>query len=164
KMNQKILTVYENFQNVSLSIFFDELILFINRYHYEFTKYVSKDYLEAMEKFEAKYFILGHSDNNFEIGISYYRNLIEQGLDKENICRQVSLLIWDLSGYMIDEICPICHDSNLRLASSIGREKLIKFCDECLSTEIDGKFVQTDEEILPANRDQVNSYLREQAL
>ncbi|WP_221636988.1 hypothetical protein [Listeria seeligeri] len=47
-----------------------------------------------MGKFEANNFILGHSDDNFEAGNSYYKDLIEQGLDKENICKQVSSVVW----------------------------------------------------------------------
>ncbi|MBC1452689.1 hypothetical protein HB790_11115 [Listeria welshimeri] len=161
-MNEEILNIYENVQNESLSIFFDDLISFINKYHLEFSKYISGEYLESMEKFEAKNFILGHSDDNFEVAIPYYKDLIEQGLDKENICRQVSSLVWDLSGYMLDKICPNCHDSNLRLTSSIDKKQIITFCDECLYTGIDGKFVEIDEEILPANKNQVSSYLKQQ--
>ncbi|WP_221635860.1 hypothetical protein [Listeria seeligeri] len=95
-----------------------------------------------MGKFEANNFILGHSDDNFEAGNSYYKDLIEQGLDKENICKQVSSVVWDLSGYMLDETCPNCHDSNLRLTSSIDIQRIIKFCDECFYTGIDGNLMK----------------------
>lgn len=160
-MNNEILSIYNTFQSESLNLFFDSLISFVNKYHTTFSNYVTRDYLELVVKFQSNDFILGHSDDNFESEISYYRNLAKQGLDEEGICIQVASLIWNLSEYMLNEICPNCHDSNLRLSSSIKSHQTIKFCDECLYTGIDEKFIEIDEELVPANKNQVNSYLKD---
>ncbi|EAH3523558.1 hypothetical protein D5V67_15585, partial [Listeria monocytogenes] len=105
--------------------------------------------------------ILGHSDDNFEIAIPFYTNKVIEGLNEEELSNQVSSLIWDLSAYMTEELCPSCNDSNLRLTTMVSREDtLVKFCDECLYTGIRNERVEIEEDLVPAPKKKVEEYLR----
>lgn len=159
-MTEEILAIYNDFYINSLDSFFDELIGYVNKYDSTFLKYTSLEYLDAIKKLNSQNLILGHSDDNFEIAISFYNNQIKEGLNEEEISNQVSSLIWDLSVYMTNEECPSCHDSNLRLTITAGKaDQIIKFCDECLYTGIDGKHVDIEDDLIPAPKNMVKSYL-----
>ncbi|MBA4538228.1 hypothetical protein H1Z61_14060 [Bacillus aquiflavi] len=121
-------------------------------------KHTAKDLYNKVRQFKSQDFILGHSEDDFEELIAYYKNMLKQ-LDEKKICSQVIQLIWDISAYMLDEICPNCHYSNLRLTSSIDEKDTVKFCDECLYTSINNNYVEIDDEIIPANKKQVSAYL-----
>ncbi|BDR59380.1 hypothetical protein [Xylocopilactobacillus apicola] len=82
-------------------------------------------------------------------------------MDEEEISKQVSSLIWDLSAYMTNEICPNCLDSNLRLTLEAGKERpIIKFCDECLYTGVNDKYTKISGDLVPATKKIVESYLK----
>ncbi|WP_221768790.1 hypothetical protein [Listeria marthii] len=131
----------------------------MNKYESEFQKYISLDYLKSIRKFKSQSFILGHSDDNLETGIFFYKTKVEEN-QEEDICNQVSALIWTLSAYMIDEVCPVCSESNMRLTVIAGEsEPIVKFCDECLYTGVGGKYVEIKEELIPASKNLVKSYL-----
>lgn len=160
-MEEEILKIYSNFSINNLDVFFDELISYVNKYDSIFFKYTSLEYLDAIKKLDSKNLIIGHSDDNFEIAISFYMNQINKGLNEEELSNQVSSLIWDLSAYMTDEECPSCHDSNLRLTIiSSEINQIIKFCDECLYTDINGKRVDIEDDLIPAPKSIVKSYLK----
>ncbi|EAD3286292.1 hypothetical protein ACI1GO_001883 [Listeria monocytogenes] len=157
-MNTDIIKIYDDFDKNKLNIFFDNLIQFVNKYESEFQKYTSLDYLKSIRKFKSQDFILGHSDDNLEVGIFFYKTKVEE--NREDICNQVAALIWALSAYMIDEVCPICSESNMRLTVIAGESgPIVKFCDECLYTGVDGKYVEIKEELIPASKNLVKSYL-----
>ncbi|WP_228465706.1 hypothetical protein [Listeria marthii] len=131
----------------------------MNKYESEFQKYISLDYLKSIRKFKSQSFILSHSDDNLEAGIFFYKTKVEEN-QEEDICNQVSALIWTLSAYMIDEVCPVCSESNMRLTVIAGEsEPIVKFCDECLYTGVGGKYVEIKEELIPASKNLVKSYL-----
>ncbi|MCD2248012.1 hypothetical protein LAX74_014245 [Listeria marthii] len=158
-MNTDIIKIYDDFYKNELNIFFDKLIQFVNKYESEFQKYISLDYLKSIRKFKSQSFILGHSDDNLETGIFFYKTKVEEN-QEEDICNQVSALIWTLSAYMIDEVCPVCSESNMRLTVIAGEsEPIVKFCDECLYTGVGGKYVEIKEELIPASKNLVKSYL-----
>ncbi|WP_086312696.1 hypothetical protein A5821_000282 [Enterococcus sp. 7F3_DIV0205] len=160
-MREEILTIYNNFSIDSLDLFFDELINYVKKYDSIFLKYTSLEYLDEMKKFKSKNLILGHSDDNLEIAIPFYTNKIKKGLNEEEMSKQVSSLIWDLSAYMTDEECPSCHDSNLRLTvATSNTNQIIKFCDECLYTGIADKHVDVKDDLIPAPKNLVKSYLK----
>lgn len=160
-MREEILTIYNNFSIDSLDSFFDELISYVKKYDSIFLKYTSLEYLEEIKKLNSKNLILGHSDDIFEIAIPFYTNKIKEGLNEEEISNQVSSLIWDLSAYMTDEECPSCHDSNLRLTVTTNNaNQIIKLCDECLYTGIAGKHVYVEDDLIPAPKSLVKSYLK----
>ncbi|MBC2183852.1 hypothetical protein HCB33_10840 [Listeria sp. FSL L7-0233] len=158
-MNTDIIKIYDEFDKNELNNFFDKLIQFVNKYESEFQKYTSLDYLKSIRKFKSQSFILGHSDDNLEAGIFFYKTKVEEN-QEEDICNQVSALIWTLSAYMIDEVCPVCSESNMRLTVIAGEsEPIVKFCDECLYTGVGGKYVEIKEELIPASKNLVKSYL-----
>lgn len=161
-MKEEILSIYSSFSVNNLDVFFDKLISYVNKYDSIFLKYTSLEYLNAIKKLNSKNLILGHSDDNFEIAIPFYTNQISKGLNEEELSNQVASLIWDLSVYMIDEECPSCHDSNLRLTTTTSEtSKIVKFCAECLYTGIDGKHVEIQDDLIPASKDVVESYLKD---
>lgn len=159
-MKEELLKIYKTFSTDNLYIFFDKLISYVNNHVIVFSKYISLDYLEAIKVLNSKKLILGHSDDDFEIAIPFYVNQLKAGTSEEKICNQVAGLIWDLSAYMTDEVCPSCHDSNLRLTTKTNEiNQIIKFCDECLYTGIDGVSIEIEEDLIPASKDLVESYL-----
>lgn len=159
-MNKSIIKIYDSFDKSELNIFFDNLIKFVNKYDSEFQKHTSLKYLNSIKKFKSQDFILGHSDDSLELGISFYKKKIEENQDEEATCNQVSSLIWALSAYMTDELCPICSESNLRLTVMKQEEnQIVKFCDECLSTIINDNYVKIEGELIPASKKMVESYL-----
>lgn len=164
-MKEDILAIYKKFDMNKLGIFFDELIEYVNKYESVFSKYISQDYLKSIRKLDSKNLMLGHSDDNFEVAISFYTDKIVGGLNEEEISTQISLLIWDLSAYMTEEVCPSCHDSNLRLTSMIKEKKVIvKFCDECLYTGINDEHVEIEEDLVPASKELIESYLNRRVI
>ncbi|MHC5216411.1 hypothetical protein ACYSNR_07065 [Enterococcus sp. LJL128] len=152
-MKEDLLNIYNNFDSKKLDELFDDLVKYVNNYEYVFSRYTVLDYLEEMKKFDSKYFVIGHSDDNFLLGIPYYKKNILDGIDEQEITNQVTSLIWDLGTYMTDEICPNCHESNLRLTTTITKKnELVKFCDECLYKGISNKYVDIQEELIPATK------------
>ncbi|MBC1547819.1 hypothetical protein HCJ27_11980 [Listeria sp. FSL L7-1435] len=160
-MKEDILAIYNKFEINNLNMFFDDLIEYVNKYYTVFSKYISLDYLDAITRLDSTSLILGHSDDNFEIAIPFYTNKVIEGLNEEELSNQVSSLIWDLSAYMTEELCPSCNDSDLRLTTIVSREDiLVKFCDECLYTGIRNEHVEIEEDLVPAPKKKVEEYLR----
>lgn len=161
-MKEDILAIYKKFEINNLNMFFDDLIEYVNKYYSVFSKYTSIDYLDAITRVDSTGLILGHSDDNFEIAIPFYTNKVIEGLSEEELSNQVSSLIWDLSAYMTEELCPSCNDSNLRLATMVSKgDILVKFCDECLYTGIRNEHVEIEEDLVPAPKKMIEVYLSE---
>lgn len=161
-MKEDILNIYKKFDINNLDIFFDNLIRCVNKYRFVFSKYISLDYLEAIGKLDSESMILGHSDDNFEIAIPFFTNKVLEGLSEEELSTQIASLIWDLSAYMTEEVCPSCKDSNLRLTSTLDVEKsVVKFCDECLYTGKGDKHIAIEGELIPASKERVELCLNE---
>lgn len=159
-MKEDILAIYKKFEMNNLNMFFDDLIEYMNKYYSVFSKYTSIDYLDAITRVDSTSLIIGHSDDNFEIAIPFYTNKVIEGLSEEELSNQVSSLIWDLSAYMTEELCPSCNDSNLRLTTMVSKEDiLVKFCDECLYTGIRNEHVVIEEELVSASKKMVEVYL-----
>lgn len=161
-MKEDILAIYKKFEINNLNMFFDDLIEYVNKYYSVFSKYTSIDYLDAITRVDSTGLILGHSDDNFEIAIPFYTNKVIEGLSEEELSNQVSSLIWDLSAYMTEELCPSCNDSNLRLTTMVSKgDILVKFCDECLYTGIRNEHVKIEEDLVPAPKKMIEVYLSE---
>jgi hypothetical protein len=160
-MKEEILKIYDSFSINDLASFFDKLINYVNKYESIFSKYTSLEYLNGIKLLNSKNLILGHSDDNFEISIPFYIKQINKGIDEKEICNQVVSLIWDLSAYMTHEECPNCHDNNLRLTVTNKANQIIKFCDECLYTDINDKHVDIQDDLIPASKKIIDSYLKD---
>lgn len=160
-MKDDILEIYTKFEETNLNLFFDYLISFVKKYSNVFEKYTSTTYLEAIQNVSSNSYILGHSDDNFNIAIPFYIKQINEGLSEEGISNQISTLIWDLSAYMTNEECPSCHDSNLRLTITNENNQVIKFCDECLYTGLDGRHIDIEGDLIPAPKEIVEKYLND---
>lgn len=161
-MKEDILEIYKKFDINNLNMFFDNLVEYVNKYSSIFSKYTSLDYLETIRKLKSTDLILGHSDDSFEIAIPFYIKKVIEGLSDEELSNQISLLIWDLSAYMTEEVCPNCNDSNLRLASMIDEKRtIVKFCDECLYTGINNKYVEIEKDLVPASKELIELCLND---
>ncbi|MBO1628467.1 hypothetical protein [Bacillus arachidis] len=153
-MRKELLEIYTNFSNEKLETFFDDLIGIVIQNQEIFSKYLTIDFFNEIIKYKSTDFIIGHSDDLFSKGVDYYKKNIGT-FSEEQLVRQVATLIWGLSAYMLDKLCPNCQQSNMRLLMSENRSDIYEFCEECLFTILDGNPVNVDEELFPAKKQEV---------
>ncbi|WIY63172.1 hypothetical protein [Bacillus arachidis] len=153
-MRKELLEIYTNFSNEKLETFFDDLIGIVIQNQEIFSKYLTIDFFNEIIKYKSTDFIIGHSDDLFSKGVDYYKKNIGT-FSEEQLVRQVATLIWGLSAYMSDKLCPNCQQSNMRLLMSENRSDIYEFCEECLFTILDGNPVNVDEELFPAKKQEV---------
>ncbi|MBC1501080.1 hypothetical protein HB943_10750 [Listeria weihenstephanensis] len=154
-MNNELAGLYECFNKDGIALFTDKLIEFINKYEYVFSKFVFKDTLEAIKKFDSIDFYLGTSEDNLEAMVFHYSGQMKKATEEE-ICYNVIHLIWDIATFMTQEVCPSCQDENLKIASSIDGTKIYKTCDNCLITILNNEFIDRPQEMISATKEQVN--------
>lgn len=156
-MNNELINIYSHFIPDHLPAFFDELIDFINRNSTVFEKFVYKNSLAILKKASSSDYYIGSSDDNFRVAINYYLPKIRNCSDQD-LCRMVMNLLWDLATFMTDEPCPNCHDSNLKIASSLDRKQVYKTCDNCLTTLYNNQFIERPFEMVPATKKQISAF------
>lgn len=153
-MRKELLEIYTNFPNEKLETFFDDLIGIVIQNQEIFSKYLTINFFNEIIKYKSTDFIIGHSDDLFSKGVDYYKKNIGT-FSEEQLVRQVATLIWGLSAYMLDKLCPNCQQSNMRLLMPENRSDIYEFCEECLFTILDGNPVNVDEELFPAKKQEV---------
>ncbi|WP_202812195.1 DUF2247 family protein [Lactiplantibacillus herbarum] len=163
-MKDELSEIYRNSQGKSLNTMFNEFVHYVNAHHHIFLRYATEEYLAVIERAQAKDYILGTADIDFERGFTYERNELEKSPFAKTICRQVNSIIFDMGIYRLSESCPAC-DYNLLLGSSVDHKRLMKCCEECAVVyAVPGNEAiryQDKEEIVPANRWQVAAYLNQ---
>ncbi|WP_202812196.1 hypothetical protein [Lactiplantibacillus herbarum] len=154
-MNEELVVLYDSFRIEHLDTFFDKLVAYMVRYEEELSPLYDVSFLEAKDC------ILGHTDEDLTKLIAKDRNLVARWtIHNTTIRTHVLRLINDIGLYVLEEDCPICRKSKLRLATTTDRQRVIKYCLECNSQFYDDQFFNGDGESLPASRDQVMTYLQ----
>ena len=155
-MNNEIVKLYSGFKLDKMTVFFDDLIDFINKHEEAFSRFTVEDSLEIIKTFKAENFIVGTSDYDFKDGLPFYSEKMKEATEQE-ICHNVMDLLWDMAAFTTKELCPSCTDDYLKVASSIDRAVIYKVCDNCLVTLLDDRFIESPCDVIPATKPQVDS-------
>lgn len=144
--------------NNNLNFLLDELVRLVVRNKNIFSEIADLNFLEFCCKVNSNEYIIGTTGDNFEGLAKQYINIKKPIVDK--IWRVVSNLIWDLTTFTSEEICPNCRSDNLRLLTDISKEKVYKACETCFWIEHNGKAVSRSKDLFPANKHMVLKYLK----
>lgn len=118
--------------------------------------FIEHNTLEFLISIKADDYVIGHSDNYFDLEIDHYL-LLENPSQKETYHFIASLLL-GLVSYMTEEECEVCQQSQLYLYTDACGKEIYHFCEECLSVKQQNRFIDNPLDLYPANKEQVKYF------
>jgi hypothetical protein len=106
--------------------------------------------LKFITEIEPNMFVLGSTGENFEGVVTNY---VQRPPSSEiEAWRRISNIIWDLTTFTSQEVCPQCKGDHLRILTDTDGIEVYKSCESCSFTESNGHSFQRQGIFLPANR------------